>query len=749
MPYSPLISTYDGRTVSTGAPSLTLNAPTNAGTSSSLTPVLTFTGVSSTLDQAMAYEVQLDTVNTFNSLQTGPTRAQAAVSGTQSTFASSVQSAAFANALTANSTILIAFAADAGATSANTPTDTAGNIYIRAPGGKFNASHIGADLEFWFANNTHTTASNKVTVTDNGGGVNSAVIMEEWLGLDPTNPFDQIAVTDSGASTGTALSSGATPTTTLANELVFTIGLTNNGANDMSLGTGFTNLTQTFTTSPMNLGIASKVVTSAGAQTGLMACSPAADWACMVVTLRQATAPLVDAHSATDVGFADITNGTHTSPFPDSEQVGYTIQSALTNGILYYWRVRTVESGNASVPQGWSSIFSFTAGSSGTMHTMSIGGTFSASGNLNRSTNRLLAGNYSDQGALLQKLTKKLLPAATFSTSGTLNRFLSRAFSATFSASGAFSKTHLIIQALSGMFSSSGILQKTTSKGLSATYSDSGLLNRSTSRLLAASFSSSGSLNRRLSRLLGAAYSDSGVLISSHLRLVGLAGTFSSSGSLNRVVRRALSAAFSSNGALNRRLSRALAATFSSSGIFSKRTNLPLGGNYSDSGTLSQAKKKALSATYSDSGQLNRSLSRKLTASFSSSGNLAKRLSRTFAGLYSDAANLSTHKITIILVNFSATFSASGNLNKRFSRSFGGTFLTRGFFATFKAAVYTPIKGFITTGVKAAIVQSGSKLSQVGSGGKLGNISTGNKDENINTGSKDSTISSGGMKGTL
>lgn len=426
--------------------------------------------------------------------------------------------------------------------------------------------------------------------------------------------------------------------------------------------------------------------------------------------------------------------GAWTPALLDTAQIGYVNNTSSVNEI----RMSTL----------WL-LVEFVPHAGGTNYTSSLGGTFSASGTLNRRTNRLLAGIYSDQGTLLQKLLIRLLPAASFSASGNLNRKTLRSLTATFSASGAFSKTHLIFQALTGMFSASGNFSKSTKRNLAANYSDSGQLNRSTSRLLPASFSSSGSLNRRLSRLLGATYSDSGVLATAHVRLVSFAATFTASGSLNRVVRRVLTATFSSNGALNRRLSRALAATFSSSGIFSKRTSLPLSGSYSDSGTLSQGKRRALSATYSDSGQLNRSLSRKLTASFSSSGSLLKRLFRAFAGLYSDAGTLTTHKITIILVNFSATFSASGNLNKRLSRSFGGVFSASGFLSIFKAAVYTVIKGFISTGTKDSSLQSGSKLSQLGTGGKISDINTGNKDENIGTGSKSSTIDSGSTKAGL
>ncbi len=73
--------------------------------------------------------------------------------------------------------------------------------------------------------------------------------------------------------------------------------------------------------------------------------------------------PLIDALSSAGTGFADITNGANSSPYPSGDQIGYTVQAAnaLTNGTLYYWRVQQiVPVGNVNYYAGWSSVFSFT-----------------------------------------------------------------------------------------------------------------------------------------------------------------------------------------------------------------------------------------------------------------------------------------------------------------------------------------------------------------------------------------------------
>ncbi len=44
--------------------------------------------------------------------------------------------------------------------------------------------------------------------------------------------------------------------------------------------------------------------------------------------------------SGVDSGFADVTNGADTSPYASGDTIQYTVQSALTSGVTYWWRVR-------------------------------------------------------------------------------------------------------------------------------------------------------------------------------------------------------------------------------------------------------------------------------------------------------------------------------------------------------------------------------------------------------------------------
>jgi hypothetical protein len=211
-----------------------------------------------------------------------------ASSGVNTTFASSVQSAAFASPLTNGSIILVAWEGD-GVTStnvANTPTDTAGNTYVRVSSTLENATF---DLEVWYTLNTHTTAANKVTITDTGAGIDSIIAVEEWTGAASVTPVDQQTSATSGASPSTALNSGATSATTNANDLIWVAGAAAISGNHLSLAGSFTNLTQNSTTFS-NLGIASQVVSTTGAQTGVMTVSSSSSWCCAVVAIKEAPA---------------------------------------------------------------------------------------------------------------------------------------------------------------------------------------------------------------------------------------------------------------------------------------------------------------------------------------------------------------------------------------------------------------------------------------------------------------------------
>jgi hypothetical protein len=65
--------------------------------------------------------------------------------------------------------------------------------------------------------------------------------------------------------------------------------------------------------------------------------------------------------STINSGFADITHGSDTHPFPSGDQIGYTVQTgdALANG-NYYWRVAAIDPSGTNIYGAWTTTRSFT-----------------------------------------------------------------------------------------------------------------------------------------------------------------------------------------------------------------------------------------------------------------------------------------------------------------------------------------------------------------------------------------------------
>lgn len=63
---------------------------------------------------------------------------------------------------------------------------------------------------------------------------------------------------------------------------------------------------------------------------------------------------IVDALSATNPGFINLTNSADTDPFASGDQIGYTVQSALTDNTTYYWRVRAKNTPGGNAFSNWS-----------------------------------------------------------------------------------------------------------------------------------------------------------------------------------------------------------------------------------------------------------------------------------------------------------------------------------------------------------------------------------------------------------
>lgn len=357
---SPLISLYLGRTATTGTPSITLNSPANAGTVSSTTPTLDFTGVTSTGDQNIAYEVQVDTVNTFNSHPgtiSRDTTNEPATNPftTTANFTTKRTGAAFTPQANAAVFVVVGLASTT-ATPSATVTDSLGNTYTLLIANATAATNfIGV---YWFY---YTNSPGSITISVQSANTAAGGFFEvlDYRGVASTQTGNTVAVNRSTAGT-------------LQGSLTV-------GSSNIAIGgaTDFTDATQLVALANSTIAghyedstsldsYSSFTSTTTGTNTYGYSSSKVGGF--FAVEVQAASVPLIDALSAAGTGFADITHGGDSSPYPSGDQIGYTVQAgnALTNGNTYFWRAQQlVPAGNVNYFAGWSSIDSFTVSTGG------------------------------------------------------------------------------------------------------------------------------------------------------------------------------------------------------------------------------------------------------------------------------------------------------------------------------------------------------------------------------------------------
>lgn len=199
----------------------------------------------------------------------------------------------FASSVTLDSTItttagnLLIAVVEADVVTANgvTVTDNKGNTWSRAISTALAATF---DLEVWYTVITTGGSGHQITATDNGGGVDSILIVEEWSG-NKSIPYDVSAGATGVVST--ALNSGASASTAQAKELVIGAGVAS-GAVTLTPGSGYSNLNQA-STDFSTLAFESKLVSSIGTQSATMTSSLSGSWVCQVVTFKESGGTIV------------------------------------------------------------------------------------------------------------------------------------------------------------------------------------------------------------------------------------------------------------------------------------------------------------------------------------------------------------------------------------------------------------------------------------------------------------------------
>ena len=181
----------------------------------------------------------------------------------------------------ANSTgnLIIAFVRMSTSTQTLTVTDTAGNTYVEAVAQAQIAD--GSQVHLFYAKSIPGVA-NTVTATFSSTNNHPWLAIYEYKGLNASTPLDQIAQAQGNSTTP---SSGATPTTTSANELVFAgFGFPASYTGTQAVGAGYTLIKNDTGTSPA--ANESILATATGSFTATYGLSSSANWSAIVATFK-------------------------------------------------------------------------------------------------------------------------------------------------------------------------------------------------------------------------------------------------------------------------------------------------------------------------------------------------------------------------------------------------------------------------------------------------------------------------------
>lgn len=176
--------------------------------------------------------------------------------------------------ITAGNTVLVAYT---GGTFPSTPTDSLGNTYHLAAGGFF--SSYGEYLDLFYAYNV-TAGACTISITSSSSW---SLIALEYSGLITTNPLDK---THTGqGSSGSTIDSGATTTTTQANELVVGIGGSVQNRT-FTAGSGFGDLLSV--RGSLSLASEDMNISATGTQDATFTVNGSTQWAAIVATFMAA-----------------------------------------------------------------------------------------------------------------------------------------------------------------------------------------------------------------------------------------------------------------------------------------------------------------------------------------------------------------------------------------------------------------------------------------------------------------------------
>lgn len=317
------------------SPSTSLNTPADASSTTDTTPLLDFTGTDAESND-VRYNVQIDTVNTFDS--------QGSANGS---FSDNFDD----NSLSGSWTL----------------TGSTGKVFERSHRIEINHNTTANDYNQIITGSTYDINESNffVRLLDAGNQAltsHGAIFFIRKSGDDTNKIF--FTVTNSViqcfkvvASVQTQVGSDTAYSASTHKWLRFREAGTTlywDYSTDGSSWTNLQSLANPFGTTSFNIALQSGAYNAETSNTYAI-----------FDNLNTTKAPLIDVVSGTDAGFANPDTGGDTDPFNSGENIQYTVQSALSIGTTYYWRVRAQDPNGSKGYGAWSSTRSFTVTSGG------------------------------------------------------------------------------------------------------------------------------------------------------------------------------------------------------------------------------------------------------------------------------------------------------------------------------------------------------------------------------------------------
>lgn len=342
------------------SPTVALNSPADSATGVSTTPLLDFTGTD-TESNDVRYEVQVATSAFVDISASNLTTGTDIDGGTSSTTASVSPSS--------NKLQLLSVASRTAITAdPNEPTATGNGLTWVSIGSVVydNTSSTRRRITLFRAMGA-SPSSGAITI-DFGGQAQTSVrwSLEEFTNADTsgTNGSGAIVQTVTNFDPDADVTTLTVTLAAFSNVNNATYGTFASGdAETLVVGSGFTSLSEG-DSGDSNIHLLAEFKNSNDTSVD-MSKPTFSELGGIAVEIKNAVQPVIDAVSGTDAGFANPDVGGDTDPFTSGDNIQYTVQSALSNSTVYYWRVRGIDPAGSNSYGAWATTRSFTTTAAG------------------------------------------------------------------------------------------------------------------------------------------------------------------------------------------------------------------------------------------------------------------------------------------------------------------------------------------------------------------------------------------------